>query len=419
MSRVMQAPQVVAGEPLQSRIKQDVDIIPPFKVVSQNLAKIGALTIEQFLKAPPEIDDFDVVNDTDEAKDVSPAPTNSILDLVSNQQVQQNMDKSIGLLHQTCQRAFGTSEALKFEFIELDGPSSECRTLHTQYSIKSDLAKRCVLTIVRPNGARKSYTTPGMFSRKNEAKAQTAALSIEMGALAFITAGETDSSNVKNGLVLAPLNAHDSNAAPEVESPCLQEDSAIIQIEECCKEWRAGRVKPLWVPLADLRSPISTYCSFSHSSFRLTASGEGKGYALRITLSPHSLRVYSTDTEFLTSVEAKAACAKIALDQGVLEFIKHGNGQVDPEKKSAYISEIDTQVGGDTIDSVQLTRLTLQEFYDTLPQPFPENFRSRSVADINGPSWLNTAMQSARGGKLSANFMWIIGKASKDCSGCE
>src|ERR1700730_13760358 len=104
-------------------------------------------------------------------------------------------------------------------------------------------AKRCILTITRPNGARRSYQTPGVYSRKNEAKSQTAALAIEMGAIDFITTGDSDLTKAKKGLVLAHLDAIGEGDCIEPEDPAVQE------IEDCCVEWRAGRVKPYWVAL--------------------------------------------------------------------------------------------------------------------------------------------------------------------------
>jgi hypothetical protein len=133
-----------------------------------------------------------------------------------------------------------------------------------------------------------------------------------------------------------------------------------------------------------------------------------RGCALRIRLSPHSLRVYSSDTKYEAITDAKAACAKIALDQGVLEFIKHGNGQVEPEKSSIVVSDadVDAQEAEDKAKYIGPTALTLQTFYERFPQPFPENFGDKSAVEINAPSWLNSTIQGARGGRLSTNFIW-------------
>jgi hypothetical protein len=67
-----------------------------------------------------------------------------------------------------------------------------------------------------------------------------------MGAIDFITTGGTDLSKPK-GLILAPLDAsgESDSAAPEPE------DQSVKEIEDCCAEWRAGRVKPNWVALTE------------------------------------------------------------------------------------------------------------------------------------------------------------------------
>lgn len=109
-------------------------------------------------------------------------------------------------------------------------------------------AKRCTLTITHPSGGQRTYTTPGVFVRKNEAKAQTAALAISMGALEFILTGNTDASITQGRpsgvLVLAPLDA-----PMEASVEAVAEDPLVCEIEQACVRWGAGRVTPYWVAL--------------------------------------------------------------------------------------------------------------------------------------------------------------------------
>ena len=129
--------------------------------------------------------------------------------------------------------------------------------------------------------------------------------------------------------------------------------------------------------------------------------------ALRIELSPHSLRVYSTDAIYATSHEAKSACAAQAIEQGVLEFIKFGNGQTHPPACLPRSSSGPSN--SNTGTNTKPTPITLQNYYESLPRPFPENFPSAAApTDINAPSWLNTTLQTARGAKLSAQFIWLM-----------
>ena len=264
-------------------------------------------------------------------------------------------------------------------------------------------AKRCILTITRPNGIQRSYQTPGVYSRKNEAKSQTAALAIEMGALDFIATGDPDPTKPKKGLVLAPLDAtsESNSVVPQSEGPAVQE------IEACCIEWRTGRVKPYWVALNEPKFGTSACVNNISFGHKLTENKE-QGCALRIELSPHAIRVYSSETKYETLAEAKAACAKVAIDQGVLEYIRHGNGQTGPEKPPISMpdADADAQEAHTKATYTPPTPLTLQAFYETFPQPFPENLGDKSAAEINAPSWLNTAIQGARGAKLSTNFIW-------------
>lgn len=243
-----------------------------------------------------------------------------------------------------------------------------------------------------------------------------------MGAIDFITTGDMDPSKIKKGLVLAPLDAHDGTLSREGDHvlPPDPEDPAVKEIEDCCIQWRAGRVKPYWIALNEIKFKSSTYQFMLYNS--IDNLDPGQCCALRIELSPHSLRVYSSEPKYDTVAEGKAACAKVALDQGVLEYIKYGNGQTEPEKPATASS--DNQTDPQELETKVIftppSPLTLQSFYETFPQPFPEDFGDKTAAEINAPSWLNTMIQSARGGKLSTNYIWSTNGTSWGGNlGCE
>ena len=127
------------------------------------------------------------------------------------------------------------------------------------------------------------------------------------------------------------------------------------------------------------------------------------GSALRIRLSPHSQKVYSTGMTFQNAFEAKRACAKLALEHGVLDFIKFGNGQTQP----AVVRD-DQEWESARMSTPPLpSPLSLQEYYEALPRPFPEPFGDKTAVEINAPAWLNVTVQSARGGKLTPSFIWF------------
>lgn len=136
------------------------------------------------------------------------------------------------------------------------------------------------------------------------------------------------------------------------------------------------------------------------------------GSALRIALNAHVLRVYSVDPIYNSAKDAKIACAKVALEEGVIDFIQFGNGQTQPPLKKVEQDEQDEMANERKRTATTLLKpLTLQEYYDSLPQPFPESEGKKTASEINAPSWLNTAMQSARGGQLHSNFTPILDNA--------
>ena len=139
--------------------------------------------------------------------------------------------------------------------------------------IKSILTeKQCILTItiMRPNGATCSYTSKPEFARKAEAHAAEAAIAVDMGAIDFIKYGSPEAV-AKRGLVLAPLNAPGSVQEPSATD--AEEDPVVKEIEKCCAEWRAGRVKPCWIFLIDSKPTGSEHipylCGFVPDHFRL------------------------------------------------------------------------------------------------------------------------------------------------------
>lgn len=134
------------------------------------------------------------------------------------------------------------------------------------------------------------------------------------------------------------------------------------------------------------------------------------GSALRIALNAHVFRAYSVDPIYNSAKEAKFACAKVALEEGVIEFIKFGNGQTQPPPKVEQ-DEQDKMANIKKEITTLSKPLTLQEFYDSLPQPFPESVGEITASEINAPGWLNTTMQSARGGQLYSRFTPIVDNA--------
>jgi hypothetical protein len=128
---------------------------------------------------------------------------------------------------------------------------------------------------------------------------------------------------------------------------------------------------------------------------------------LRISLNAHLFKSYSVDPVHNSVRAAKIACAKVALDEGVIDFIQFGNGQTEPPKPVDDGHE-DANNGLRDTPPPPTKGVTLQEFYETLPQPFPEDVGEASAAEINAPAWLNVTLQSARGGRLVSGFTPVV-----------
>jgi len=123
------------------------------------------------------------------------------------------------------------------------------------------------------------------------------------------------------------------------------------------------------------------------------------GCALQVKLSMHLFRVFSVDVVHPTFEAAKATCAADAISDGILDFIKFGNGQTAPAERRLFQED-------DAMSAPPPVALTLQGFFEALPRPLPEPVDDKTVAEINAPGWLNGLLQSARGGKFEHKFIW-------------
>ncbi len=133
---------------------------------------------------------------------------------------------------------------------------------------------------------------------------------------------------------------------------------------------------------------------------------------MRIQLTKHSLRVYSTNSVFNSEFDAKTACAQKALDEGILDYIKFGNGQTEHAQLSLEDKEPELFDQQRRPQKRKTRPMSLQYYYESLPRPFPEPFGDKTAVEINAPSYINTLLQSARGGRLKNTFYWIMDKAT-------
>ncbi|KAI0667446.1 hypothetical protein C8Q78DRAFT_982101 [Trametes maxima] len=346
----MSAPTAVASPanvPTASTSARDEEAA--FARATEKLLNIGAVPVAFYLQEPA----------------LAPVVQNAVLAI--SQQLQssaapaavpapapeQTITRAVARLHQTCQNTFGSTDALRFEFEE-DAVS---------------FRKRCRLTITRPNGTSRTYTSPVAYQRKYDAKAHVSTVAIENGAIDFIISGGGTGA-VAGGGTPPPV------PPSEPEDTLLEMDESVKAIEQVCLDWTQGRIKPFWLLIHEPKF------------------GRTQGCAMRIRLGPRNSRVYSVTTVYSTAAEAKKACAEAALADGVLDYVRSW-------------SSASMDVDGPGLELPNST-ITLQQFFDLLPQPFPEPMAGKSAVDINGPAWLNTTIQSARGGKIVPNFVWTV-----------
>ncbi|KAJ7216950.1 hypothetical protein B0H12DRAFT_1329442 [Mycena haematopus] len=352
--------------------------LSPFELVSQNLLSIGALSIDDFLASryePVVIRGNGVPSSSgfpdglDSIHNIPIASGSKAKDMASPGSIKSTSSPhtttGLAQLHAICLHQFGQFvKTLKFEFLE-----------------EAINKKQCILTITRPDGSTRSYKTEPEFHRKTDAKAQAATIAIEHGAIDFIVHGDSDELKAKKGVLLAPLEDDQplastsklsSGSRSEPETPTV----LVGEIDKCCLEWRGDQVKPYWLDFQD--SHILT----------------NHGAVLKIQLAPHCWHVYSCQPTCDSPSEAREHCAELAIDEGVLEFIKHGNGQTAPKSDLASSSRT----------PFELLKHDLQSFYESLPRPFAEPFEEKTATEINAPGWLGNLLANAKGARFTAEF---------------
>ncbi|KAF8583692.1 hypothetical protein K439DRAFT_1661156 [Ramaria rubella] len=365
-----------------------------FNQTTQNLLKLGSLAMDKFAQdSSEELDSFDIPL-VDPANPNVPgfylgdttATRRTAIDERPDEPVNVLPAEAVRYLRDVAFKEFGmtSTDPLKYEFLDEPGQNQ----------------KSCILTITRPNGLSRSYRTKAEFARKSEAKAAAASSAIQLGAIHFIRRGEAESVPGKRSMVLAKLDvgvkksvSGESGQTESVIAPGTGKNggevgetnmnAAVDEIEKCCLEWRAGSVVPQWVYLVEQKL------------------ADAYGCALKISLSANIQRTYSVlvSLDYPRRSMAKVACAKVALEQDVLNFIKHGDGLEHP---------VVTPFGGAeaSLSAPIPAVTTLQAFHAALPKPMPDNIGIKSNGEINAVAWLNNMVQIAKGSRMTATFHW-------------
>jgi hypothetical protein len=114
----------------------------------------------------------------------------------------------------------------------------------------------------------------------------------------------------------------------------------------------------------------------------------------------HLFRACSVDVIHTSFELAIAACAADTIAKGILDFIVFGNGRMASAEKQLLKPQQD-----DTTSAAPPVTFILQSFFKALPCPLSEPVDDKTLTEINAPSWLNTLIQSAHGGKLEHKFI--------------
>jgi hypothetical protein len=99
---------------------------------------------------------------------------------------------------------------------------------------------------------------------------------------------------------------------------------------------------------------------------------------------------------------AKAACARMALEEGVIDYIK---------EKAPARDEVGFVTAFPYDDEPPVSDYPLptstETFLELLPKPLPDGMDGKTVQEINPSVWYNGVIQSGRGSKIEAKF-WFF-----------
>ncbi|CAK5272957.1 unnamed protein product [Mycena citricolor] len=294
-------------------------------LIHRRLLSIGALPIHQFAS-------FGLKNISTSQPDGQPAR-------------RHDSDSNLLVLTTACLRQFGKShDVLKTEFLQHSGsfhPSpSYSGCFRSELTANSAVDRQCILTIQLPGGPSRSYKSEP-FPDSEDAVEGAAYSAIKDGALDFILFGENEILKLKSNT--DEVLEHGSTASSD-------ELEAVETLEECWRIWRGDASHLLWFRFDEVSVPGLCGC------------------ALKVELTPHCYRVYSSQLDYADLQSAKTHCARNAIANGALHFIQHGDGQIEP--RSCPMSLPASLQSG--------SRWNLQNFFESFARPSAEEFSSKS-----------------------------------------
>lgn len=261
----------------------------------------------------------------------------------------------------------------------------------------------------------RSYSSKPEYATNKDAQRAVAQFALDMGAVDFLQRGDDqeyldralanhDGESTEPGVVKTiwgTVYSQRVDIAGSGEAVALTKD--VNEIDRCCSEWRTGKVAPHWLITggrAQALTSASTFQVFSSgsSTYRLTSLEYGA--LLQIKLSPIVSKVWSVPNTYALPTEAKNAVAAVAMKEGVLEFIRHGNGQQQPnqgpQEDIPPLAAASSHITVNVIDpSVHPTsNISLTNFLNTLPNPLPNNV-GLMPGQMNPIAWVNQIVHHA------------------------
>ncbi|KAJ8091848.1 hypothetical protein PM082_021084 [Marasmius tenuissimus] len=404
----------------------------PFTVVSLNFKRLGAISVEDYLSSSKydslQVDySFGNLNLNSDAvrralegdhvaalepqsaggkpvenatKDEDKAFTNAF-----------NTDEPIELLHSQSMRYFPKvpiDDIFKWE-LEKDSlllKGGKCTTWKAK------------LTICKPDGETMSIDSC-QSEKPDLARNDAAAKAIRSGAMKFIASGASRADVSSTTGAQAEYGSIADSSSSKPVNLLDSEDNVSKKEKKKRKKQKKGATnttieEPAIVPsdsnvtaninqvealVAQHQCPNSCLRWYQHTDNKLENT---PGFVLLVKLSDNSYRIYSTTSECDTAVIAQEECARIALAEGLGEYLRLSDGSTT----------------GSTMDNSTHWN-DPQQFYDALGPAFRARFGDQPLAKLQPINWLNTSLKKVKGSRLVHSFQLVRGNGdNRNLLGC-
>ena len=224
------------------------------------------------------------------------------------------------------------------------------------------VGKRFNLVIKLPNGEERNYSSGWTKARKAVAKTNAIKNAIDDGVIDWI-----EGRNEVGAIAKSP------SSVVAVTSP----SKALDELLECCKIWRKDRVAPHFIVTKDDARQREKDVHFDPSTIAAEAYSLVVGCILEIKLSDTIWKAWSVEAQFRLPSDAKEEVLLLALSEGALDFVRHGDGQKTPgeitttPKPSAAISQESALPS--VVHGPRRSTVLLQDWVQSFPHALPHN----------------------------------------------